>query len=37
VLLYTEEDNVAAVSLYERTGFRRFSVDVSWQRNASTS
>ena len=37
VLLYTEEDNVAAVSLYERSGFRRFSVDVSWQRNASAS
>jgi mycothiol synthase len=30
VLLYTEEDNTAAVSLYERTGFRRFSVDVAW-------
>jgi mycothiol synthase len=37
VLLYSEEDNLAAVSLYERTGFRRFSVDVSWQRNASAS
>jgi len=37
VLLYTEEDNVAAVSLYERTGFRRFSVDVSWRRNGSRS
>ena len=33
VLLYTEEDNVAAVALYERSGFRRFSVDVSWRRN----
>jgi mycothiol synthase len=37
VLLYTEEDNVAAVSLYERSGFRRFSVDVSWRRNGSGS
>jgi mycothiol synthase len=37
VLLYTEEDNLAAVSLYERTGFRRFSVDVSWQRSGSAS
>jgi len=37
VLLYTEEDNVAAVALYERTGFRRFSVDVSWRRNGSGS
>ncbi|MGY1806687.1 mycothiol synthase [Blastococcus sp. SYSU D00669] len=32
VLLYTEEDNAAAVALYERTGFRRFSVDVLWRR-----
>jgi len=32
VLLYTEEDNTAAVSLYERTGFRRYAVDVSWRR-----
>jgi mycothiol synthase len=37
VLLYTEEDNVAAVALYERTGFRRFSVDVSWRRDRSGS
>ena len=37
VLLYTEEDNVAAVSLYERSGFRRYSVDVSWRRNRSGS
>jgi mycothiol synthase len=37
VLLYTEEDNVAAVSLYERSGFRRHSVDVSWRRNGSGS
>jgi mycothiol synthase len=35
VLLYTDEDNVAAVSLYERSGFGRFSVDVSWRRDAS--
>jgi len=33
VLLYVEEDNVAAVALYERSGFRRHSVDVSWQRD----
>jgi mycothiol synthase len=32
VLLYVEEDNVAAVHLYESRGFRRHSVDVSWQR-----
>ena len=32
VLLYVEEDNRAAVALYERTGFTRFSVDVSWRR-----
>ena len=32
VLLYVEEDNTAAVRLYEGRGFRRFSVDVSWQR-----
>ena len=32
VLLYTEEDNTAAVTLYERTGFRRFAVDVSWRK-----
>jgi mycothiol synthase len=31
VLLYVEEDNVAAVRLYEGRGFRRFSVDVSWR------
>jgi mycothiol synthase len=37
VLLYTEEDNVAAVSLYERSGFRRYAVDVSWRRNGSGS
>jgi len=33
VLLYVEEDNAAAVTLYERSGFRRYSVDVSWQRD----
>jgi mycothiol synthase len=32
VLLYVEEDNAAAVRLYESRGFRRFSVDVSWRR-----
>ncbi|TQN41207.1 mycothiol synthase [Blastococcus colisei] len=32
VLLYVEEDNAAAVRLYESRGFRRFAVDVSWQR-----
>jgi mycothiol synthase len=32
VLLYVEEDNEAAVRLYERRGFTRFAVDVSWQR-----
>jgi mycothiol synthase len=33
VLLYVEEDNAAAVRLYESRGFRRFSVDVSWRRD----
>jgi mycothiol synthase len=33
VLLYVEEDNTAAVRLYEGRGFRRFSVDVSWRRD----
>jgi mycothiol synthase len=33
VLLYVEEDNAAAVRLYESRGFRRFAVDVSWQRS----
>jgi len=32
VLLYVEEDNAAAVRLYESRGFRRFSVDVAWRR-----
>jgi mycothiol synthase len=32
VLLYVEEDNTAAVSLYERSGFTRHTVDVSWRR-----
>jgi len=32
VLLYVEEDNAAAVRLYESRGFTRFSVDVSWRR-----
>jgi mycothiol synthase len=32
VLLYVEEENAAAVRLYEGRGFRRFSVDVSWRR-----
>jgi mycothiol synthase len=33
VLLYVEEDNGTAVGLYERSGFRRFSIDVSWRRD----
>jgi mycothiol synthase len=33
VLLYVEEDNAAAVRLYEGRGFRRFAVDVSWRRD----
>jgi mycothiol synthase len=32
VLLYVEEDNTAAVRLYEGRGFTRYSVDVSWLR-----
>jgi mycothiol synthase len=32
VLLYVDEDNAPAVRLYEGRGFRRFSVDVSWER-----
>jgi mycothiol synthase len=35
VLLYVEEDNTAAVRLYEGRGFRRFSVDVAWRRGPS--
>jgi mycothiol synthase len=34
VLLYVEEDNRPAVRLYEGRGFSRFSVDVSWRREA---
>ncbi len=34
VLLYVEEDNTAAVRLYESRGFRRYSVDVSWRHGA---
>jgi len=33
VLLYVEEDNEAAVRLYEGRGFSRFSADVSWRRD----
>jgi mycothiol synthase len=32
VLLYVEEDNTAAVRLYESRGFQRYSVDVAWER-----
>jgi mycothiol synthase len=35
VLLYVDEDNPAAVRLYERRGFTRFAVDVSWHRPPS--
>ncbi|MCW2675154.1 MAG: mshD [Modestobacter sp.] len=31
VLLYVEEENTTAVTLYERTGFTRHAVDVSWR------
>lgn len=34
VLLYVEEDNAAAVSLYEKSGFSRYAVDVQWHRPA---
>jgi mycothiol synthase len=33
VLLYVEEDNTAAVTLYGRSGFTRHAVDVSWRRS----
>jgi mycothiol synthase len=33
VLLYVEEDNAAAVRLYEGRGFHPFAVDVSWRRD----
>ena len=33
VLLYVEEANTVAVSLYERSGFTRHTVDVSWRRH----
>ena len=36
VLLYVEEDNTAAVTLYERSGFTRFTVDVSWRRTPAS-
>ncbi len=32
VLLYVEADNAPAVGLYERRGFTRYAVDVSWRR-----
>jgi mycothiol synthase len=35
VLLYVEEDNTAAVALYERSGFTRYLVDVSWRSTTS--
>ncbi|WP_246630603.1 mycothiol synthase [Modestobacter lapidis] len=31
VLLYVEEENTAAVALYERSGFTRHAVDVNWR------
>lgn len=35
VLLYVEEDNEAAVRLYEGRGFSRYAVDVAWRRDPS--
>lgn len=35
VLLYVEADNAPAVGLYERRGFTRYAVDVSWRRTPS--
>ncbi|UOY00912.1 mycothiol synthase [Blastococcus sp. PRF04-17] len=35
VLLYVEEDNAAAVRLYEGRGFTRYAVDVAWTRPAA--
>ena len=37
VLLYVEEDNAAAVRLYEGRGFTRYAVDVSWRRDPAGS
>jgi mycothiol synthase len=37
VLLYTDEANTTAVRLYERRGFTRFSVDVSWRRSPTAA
>ena len=37
VLLYVEEDNAAAVRLYESRGFRRYAVDVSWRLGSAGS
>ncbi|MCZ2859256.1 mycothiol synthase [Blastococcus sp. VKM Ac-2987] len=37
VLLYVEEDNEAAVRLYEKRGFSRFAVDVAWHREPPVS
>jgi mycothiol synthase len=37
VLLYVEADNAAAIRVYERLGFTRFAVDVSYRSQASGS